>query len=60
MAKKILSTDSRGNYQRDCGWKKVGLNYRQHRFYLGRDRGQAVIDTDQKKRANSDHAMRAT
>jgi hypothetical protein len=39
-----LSTDSRGTYQRDCGWKEVRPGeYRQHRFYLGRDRAQATV-----------------
>jgi hypothetical protein len=43
----ILSQDSRGTYQRDLGWKKVAEGYRQHRFYLGKDRMQALTRSDQ-------------
>lgn len=41
--KSVLSQDSRGTFQRDLGWKLVGGDYRQHRFYLGRERAQALI-----------------
>jgi hypothetical protein len=42
--KNILSRNVNGQYQRDIGWKRVGPgDYRQHRFYLGRDRAQAHI-----------------
>jgi hypothetical protein len=46
MAKGIikLGTDSRGNYQRDIGWKDKGEGkVVQHRFYFGTDQTQAQI-----------------
>jgi hypothetical protein len=44
MAKLTLATDARGNYRRDIGWK-VGEGGKpiQQRFYLGRDRSEAMI-----------------
>ncbi len=38
-----LSRDSRGNYKRDLGWERNGDGWRQHRFYLGKDRAEACI-----------------
>jgi hypothetical protein len=46
MAKGVvnLGRDSRGNYQRDCGWKDKGEGKTgQHRFYFGTDQTQAQI-----------------
>ncbi len=42
--KQIISRDSRGRYQRDMGWEPdASGEYKQHRFYLGKDRAQACI-----------------
>jgi hypothetical protein len=39
-----IGTDSRGNYQRDLGGKTPGGGrFTQHRFYLGRDKAQALL-----------------
>jgi integrase len=38
-----MGQDSRGTYQRDLGWKEVDGQLRQHRFYLGKDRAQAMV-----------------
>jgi hypothetical protein len=45
MAKGIvkLGTDSRGNYQRDLGWKEKEGKVVQHRFYFGTNQTQAQI-----------------
>jgi integrase len=39
-----LPRDSRGRYQADRGWERTESGeYRQHRFYLGKDQTQAAI-----------------
>ena len=47
MARKPTSDPTRGSnglYRRDIGWKPNGKGgYSQHRFYLGRDRADAII-----------------
>ncbi len=44
--------DARGMYRRDIGWKPDDKGgYAQHRFYLGRDRGEALLRCLQLERA---------
>jgi hypothetical protein len=43
MAKQTMARDARGNYRRDVGWERVGDEWRQHRFYVGKDRVQAAL-----------------
>src|SRR4051794_17371213 len=52
MAKKDEPTrDARGMYRRDIGWKPDGKGgYTQHRFYLGRDRDDALLRSLQLER----------
>lgn len=42
--KNIFSQDNRGVYQRDLGWKEMPEGrVRQHRFFFGRERTQALL-----------------
>src|SRR5436190_2088307 len=43
MPTEKLATDARGTYRRDLGWEEAEAGtFRQHRFYLGKDEGEAA------------------
>lgn len=46
-----FSTDSRGNFQRDLGWKATETGFSQPRFYLGKKHSEAAINVLRLERA---------